>query len=114
MRTIIAGSRSVTDYSLLLKAIKDSGFDITTVISGAAPGADSLGEWYAQEHNILLEVYPAKWNLYGNSAGYIRNKEMADVADACIILWDGSSKGSLHMNNLAVEKGLRLYLCKLS
>ena len=49
---------------------------------------------------------PADWNKHGKSAGYRRNEEMAKVADACICFWDGVSKGTMHMINLAKEYGL--------
>lgn len=114
MRTIIAGSRSITEYDTLLSAIEEIDFEITTVISGGAKGVDSLGEWFAEDNGIPLEIFPADWARFGRSAGYIRNQEMADNAEACLILWDGKSKGSLHMNNIAVKKGLKVHLCKLN
>ena len=40
---------------------------------------------------------PAQWDLYGRAAGPIRNAQMADYADAAIIIWDGKSPGSLNM-----------------
>ena len=114
MRTIIAGSRDIEDYQALLDCIEKSGFNITTVLSGGARGVDSLGEWYAEDNSIPLEIFQANWALYSRGAGYIRNTEMADNAEACIILWDGKSKGSLHMNNIAIKKGLKVHLCKLN
>ena len=43
MKTIIAGSRSITDIQLLYDAIRESGFQITEVVCGEARGADRLG-----------------------------------------------------------------------
>jgi hypothetical protein len=107
MRTIIAGSRGINDYDLLLEAIKKSEFEITKVISGGAYGVDKLGERYAKENNIELEVYPANWAVHGRSAGYKRNVEMAEVADALIALWDGASRGAESMISIAREKKLK-------
>jgi predicted Rossmann fold nucleotide-binding protein DprA/Smf involved in DNA uptake len=59
MKTIIAGSRYIQDYSLLDKVIKKSGFKITEIISGTAKGVDRLGEKYALDNNIPLSKYPA-------------------------------------------------------
>ena len=47
MKVIIAGSRDITDYSLVCRAISESKFDITEVISGTARGVDTLGEKWA-------------------------------------------------------------------
>ena len=47
MKVIIAGSRGVEDYALVEEAVKQSGFDITEVVSGTARGVDLLGEHWA-------------------------------------------------------------------
>ncbi len=114
MRTIIAGSRNIIEYDILLSAIEELDFEITTVISGGAKGVDSLGEWFAEDNGIPFEVFPAEWDKFGRAAGYLRNVKMAENAEACLILWDGKSKGSLRMNNIAIQKGLKVHLCKLN
>lgn len=43
MITIVAGSRSITDYEIVKEAIEKSEFDITCIVSGGAKGVDSLG-----------------------------------------------------------------------
>lgn len=107
MKTIIAGSRGFTDYELLKAACEQH--TITTVISGTARGADQLGERYAIEKGIHLTRMPANWNLYGKSAGYRRNMEMADIADQLIAFWDGKSPGTKHMIDIATTKGLKVF-----
>ncbi len=109
MITIIAGSRTITNYAELLLTIKCSGFKITQVVSGGARGVDKLGERYAHEHKLTLNTFLANWDKYGKSAGYIRNKQMAEFAEAAIILWDGKSKGTTHMYNLAKQYDLKIY-----
>lgn len=37
---------------------------------------------------------PADWDRYGNAAGPIRNRKMAEVADALVAVWDGRSPGT--------------------
>ena len=112
MRTIIAGSRSISDYSLLETAVNLSGFEITRVISGHARGADKLGEMYAKKHKIPLQIFHPDWNRWGRSAGIRRNVDMAKNADALICLWDGISKGSAHMIRIAEERGLKVFVMK--
>ncbi len=103
---IIAGSRTITSYGTLLNAIELFDHPITEVVSGRARGVDQLGEQYARQNGIPIKEFPAKWNRYGKSAGYRRNTEMAEYADALIALWDSKSKGTEHMINLARDKGL--------
>lgn len=109
MKTIIAGSRSITDYEIVKKAIETSGFNISIVVSGTANGVDKLGERYAKEYHKKIKRFPADWSM-GKKAGYLRNTQMAEYADACIIVWNGISKGSLHMYNIAMDKGLEVYM----
>lgn len=110
MKTIIAGSREITDYAVLLQAIKGCPFPITSVVSGCARGVDTLGEQYAQENNLKLYKFPADWSTYGKRAGYIRNAEMADNAEALLAVWDGNSRGTKHMINTAIQKGLEVHV----
>lgn len=117
MRTIIAGSREVNSptlaYCFVVKAIHQAGWTPTTIISGGARGIDRAGELYANTHSIPLEVFPADWDKYGKSAGYLRNAQMADKAEALIAVWDGHSQGTANMIELAKEKGLRVHVYRL-
>ena len=100
---IIAGSREFDDYQLLC-AKCDWLFQNkkpTAILCGKARGADTLGERYAKEHDIPVDYYPAEWDRYGKSAGYIRNEQMAMNSDALIAFWDGKSRGTKHMIDLA-------------
>ena len=110
-RVIIAGGRDFNDYPLLKAKCDNILADKTAthriiVVSGAAKGADSLGEQYAREKGYTVERYPADWNTHGRAAGPIRNAQMANSADALIAFWDGQSKGTKNMINIAKTKGL--------
>lgn len=111
MKVIIAGSRKLGMPHLLaaLRAVP-SDFEITEIISGGASGIDKAGEEFAQEHKIPLKIFYAEWNKYGKSAGYKRNTQMADYAEALIAVWDGSSRGTKHMIDIATSKGLKVFV----
>ena len=101
MKVIIAGSRTVTDFKQVLLAIGEAKFDITEVVSGTAQGVDKLGEACVEfanhlGNNVELTKFPADWKRYGKAAGPIRNRQMAEYADAAIVVHNGS-KGSLNM-----------------
>ena len=111
MKVIIAGSRGIGPRtaawliaSLIETHLKD--IDITEVVSGTALGVDQGGELYAQRNSIPVLRFPANWDKHGKSAGHIRNAEMAEHADALIAVWDGVSRGTRHMIDLAEKKGL--------
>lgn len=112
-KVIIAGSRDFTSYSVLCSAMTECFGDesgLGEVVSGGARGADILGERWATEKNITLARFPAHWNTYGKSAGYIRNKQMAEYADILVALWDGESRGTKHMIDLARKEGLDVHI----
>jgi len=117
LKTIIAGSRSIQSFETVKLAIFNASMcgipEITQVVSGTARGVDLLGEKYARLHNISIKQFPAEWSKYGKSAGYKRNVQMAIYADALISVWDGESRGSQHMINIAKEHGLEVYVFKI-
>jgi len=115
MKTIIAGSRTITDMAHISEAVDESGFEITEVVSGCADGVDKLGEEWADWMGLPVKRFPADWKQYGKSAGYQRNEEMARYADALIAIWDGSSKGTAHMIDIAKKsKTMLIWVVNLS
>lgn len=108
MKVIIAGSRTFTDYKALTEHcdhLLSNQYDIE-IVSGTAQGADKLGERYAKEKGYPVKKFPANWDELGKKAGYIRNEQMAKYADALIAFWDGKSKGTKHMIELAKKYNL--------
>lgn len=110
-KVIVTGGRDFGDYGLLCQTCdrmlsqKHQTHDIV-IISGTARGADTLGERYAQERGYAVERFPADWEHAGKSAGFIRNAQMASIADALIAFWDGQSRGTAHMIDQARQKSL--------
>lgn len=85
MRCIIAGSRDIHDYALLEKAIRDSGFAITEVVSGTQRGVDRMGERWSRD---VLHKSPAHFppRNYTPEAHRERNVKMAQHADCLIAI----------------------------
>lgn len=109
-RLLIAGSRDFNDYPLLkeqvLQFISDYELQGVEIVSGAARGADALGEVFAREHGLVLRKFPANWDLHGRSAGYKRNSEMVEYITCGVIFWDNKSKGTKHMIDLCKSKSI--------
>jgi hypothetical protein len=108
MKTIIAGSRGITDQKAVDEAIAECGWKITEVVCGKAAGVDSLGEAWATAQNVSLKAFPADWHTFGRAAGFRRNADMAEYAEALILVWDGNSPGSRMMKDIARRKGLKI------
>jgi len=110
MKVIIAGSRNFTDYQKLKETCDTILRDQTNIeiVSGNCRGADLLGEQYAKERGYKIAQFPADWNKYGKSAGPKRNQQMANYADALIAFWNGKSRGTKHMIEMAKQFKLRM------
>lgn len=114
MKVIIAGSRGITDYQLVRFIIETSPLKdrITEVVCGMAAGVDSLGARWAWWNGVPIKEFPAEWAT-GRAAGFRRNRQMAEYADAAIIVWDGRSKGAGNMIDIMNEVGKPYYLASL-
>lgn len=111
LRVVICGSRQISDPEEVRKAISDGakkfaaqGAEIGVVMSGQAAGPDTIAAYLAQAHGIPVEKYPAEWSKYDRRAGIVRNEKMAETMEACIAIWDGTSRGTNNMIMLAQRK----------
>ena len=114
-KVIVAGSRTFNDYLLLeekLDKILSNKLPDVEIVSGTADGADRQGELYANKNKLPIKRFPADWNTHGKKAGYLRNLEMAKYADACIVFWNGTSKGTKHMIDIANKYNLPLRIIR--
>ena len=104
-RVCVAGGRDFDNYPALKAALETLLATLPpgkkgarlVIVSGGATGADRLGERFAKEHGLALEVYPADWSAHGRYAGPIRNAEMARISDELAAFWNGRSRGTRHM-----------------
>ena len=112
MKVIIAGGRNFTDYQKLKETCDTILWDQTNIeiVSGNCRGADLLGEQYAKERGYKIAQFPADWNKYGKSAGPKRNQQMANYTEALIAFWDGKSRGTKHMIEMAKQSKLRMII----
>jgi len=86
------------------------------VVCGGAEGIDESGKRFVElmeEDTIILKPFPAAWTdlshpdavirtrkdgtKYDAIAGHRRNRQMAEYADALLLIWDGESGGSASM-----------------
>lgn len=113
VKVIIAGGRDYENYNEL-ECVADhmleklmNTHDIA-IISGGARGADAMAMRYANHRGFELIVMPADWDTHGKSAGYKRNTQMAEAATHLIAFWDGKSRGTANMIQVATKLGLKL------
>ena len=104
MKVAVIGSRSFADYGLLCRTL-DAIPELSTIVSGGAPGADSLGERYSDERGLAKQIYRPDWARYGRGAGKVRNKTIVDASDLVVAFWDGASTGTRHALDYAKQRG---------
>jgi hypothetical protein len=122
---IVAGGRKYNDYAELKHVCSDyvthlvkdgiSQHNEISIISGMASGADSLGVKFANEAGLYLIRCAADWDTNGKAAGYRRNDQMAKLATdngrgVLLAFWDGKSKGTKHMIDLAEKHKMEIYI----
>lgn len=111
MKLIIAGTRTFNNY-LFLKATLDKILSTVDedieIVSGACRGTDKLGELYAREYGYPIKTFTPNWALHKLGAGFRRNQQMAEYATHCVCFWDGESRGTKHMIDLAKKYNLPL------
>lgn len=111
VKLIIAGSRTVWPTGDEIHGSISDAFGVATllrieeIVSGTATGADMAGEAYAEARDLPVRRFPADWTKHGKAAGKLRNREMAEYADAALVFWDGMSSGSADMVTRTVARG---------
>lgn len=94
MKVLVTGSRLWTDVGAVVRALEESG--ATHVAHGGARGADAAAGVAAARLCLTETIYRADWNLYGKSAGPIRNAAMLEdfQPDLVLAFLSGESRGT--------------------
>lgn len=81
---------------------------ITTLIHGAASGADSHAGAWAKSRGIAVKEFPADWSLNGKAAGPIRNHQMLIVGKPDLVVAFPGGRGTDDMVRKARDVGVRV------
>jgi len=93
MKLAVIGSKEFTDYKKL-KSTLDKIKDVSQIISGGAPGTDTLAKKYAQENNIAFLEFPPAFHKYEKEAKHVRDKLIVENCDKIIAFYDGKCEGT--------------------
>jgi len=115
MIVIVAGGRNLVSTREISLAVEELLLKLgaEAVVSGCARGGDAIGEQAAFALGLTVLKYPAVWVIpdsngtVDRTAGFKRNEQMAQVADALIALPGG--RGTDDMVRRAIRKGMPVY-----
>lgn len=116
-KVIVAGSREFTDKDYIYTKLNEllegyKEFNEVEIVQGECRGVDIIAKQYAIDNNLPYKSFPANWNLYGKSAGVLRNIEMAKYSDVLIAFY-GGSRGTSNMIKEARKHGLKIHIVEV-
>lgn len=117
MRVAIVGHRRFKNYNVFRKIMGDwaSKYGLPNmIVSGGAPGVDTLAEQYAKEKQIPIMIWHAKWRRHGKAAGPIRNEKIVGACDHVVAFLHPKSRGTKNTVELAEKAGKPVTIIKLS
>lgn len=107
-KVLVCGGRDYDDENSL-KMVLDaahSANQIVMLIHGAARGADTLAEQWAEANGVTSNAYPADWKRDGKAAGPIRNQRMLDECKPHLVIAFPGGKGTADMISRSEAAGV--------
>lgn len=116
MRVLVCGGRTFGDARLVFATLDQLHREkrITTIIHGAARGADSFASEWARAHanryasTVREEAYPADWKKNGRAAGPIRNARMISEGKPELCVAFPGGKGTADMVRQCERAGVKV------
>lgn len=116
-RVCVCGDRHWKNRAAIKREMKKYDPETSTLVHGAAPGADSIAADVALELNwISIEAFPAQWADYGRrAAGPVRNKLMVKSGLDLVLAFHPNlavSRGTKNMVSQCRKAGLTVQVFK--
>ncbi|MDY6915880.1 MAG: SLOG family protein [Candidatus Cloacimonadota bacterium] len=105
MKLAVIGSKKFNNFQLLTSEIEKEN-NLTKIISGAAPGTDSLARRYAIQNNIPLLEFPPDYAKNGAEAKHVRDRQIVDHSEKVLAFWDGVCQGTKYTMNYARQQNV--------
>ncbi len=113
-KVLVSGDRDYADreevYRILDAYRAKIGPDMHLIVGGAR-GVDELAREWAVDRRVDHSTYYARWEIYGNSAGPIRNRLMAKKKPRLVIAIHpdlDKSRGTRDMVKVAEQKKIKV------
>ena len=111
MRILVCGGRNFKDRDYIYSVLDSYKDHVTEMCQGYADGADRIALMWANVNKVTCRSYPADWETYGKSAGYIRNRNMLKLfkPDLVIAFPGGSGTEDMMMAARGADLEVRTY-----
>ncbi len=112
MKVLVCGDRHWLGWAAIERELKRLP-EGTTVIHGAAQGADTIAAALGVRLGLHMKAVPAEWERFGRAAGPIRNKWMLGMEPDLVLAFHNDirqSKGTANMIAIARKKGIEVRL----
>lgn len=105
MKVAVIGSRGITNFDLS-KYLPEG---TTELVSGGAPGVDTVAQRYADKTGMPIKVFRPRYDIYHpKRAPLMRNLEIIDYADIVLAFWDGKSRGTKFVIDNCKSRGKKV------
>lgn len=110
MRVLVCGGRAYGNRPRVNEVLDKlhSELGVSTMIDGAARGADQLAHEWALSVGVATERYPADWENQGTFAGPARNKRMLDEGQPDVVIAFPGGRGTADMIRKARRAGVEV------
>jgi predicted Rossmann-fold nucleotide-binding protein len=104
----VCGGRNYNDARRVVDVLDRINAErpIGLLVTGAAPGADTLAERWAQSRGVDYIGCPAKWGKHHRAAGPIRNTHMLDRWSPQLVVAFPGGNGTADCVGKARSKGI--------
>ena len=106
MRVLVCGGRDYRDRQAVYHVLDELYPKMGALMSGGAPGADTLAWEWGWARNFHCERYFADWKQHGRAAGPIRNQRMIDEGKPDLVVAFPGGRGTADMIKRAETAGV--------
>jgi hypothetical protein len=110
MKVLVCGGRKYKDRAFVFRTLTKfhEQNPITLLIHGAAEGADSFANHWAELKGVKISPHPIKdedWTKFHYGAGPQRNKRMYEITKPDVVIAFPGKNGTANMVAYAKKKG---------